>query len=152
MSAGTRKDPLPVFCFKVDLNLGGGGGAAAFFKSVTGLKYETETSDVKEGGVNGTTWKLVGATKWSNIVLKRGFTSDSELLSWRDGWMSGQKMTRVRGTITQLNSKLESVAEWSFEGGWPTKWELSELDASKNEVAIETLEIAHHGLTYKKLK
>jgi phage tail-like protein len=152
MSAGTRKDPLPTFCFKVDLNLGGGAGAAAFFKSVTGLKYETETSDVKEGGVNGTTWKLVGATKWSNIVLKRGFTSDSELLSWRDGWMSGQKMERARGTITQLNSKLESVAEWSFEGGWPAKWELSELDASKNEVAIETLEIAHHGLTYKKLK
>jgi hypothetical protein len=26
------------------------------------------------------------------------------------------------------------------------KWELSELDAAKNEVAIETLELAHEGL------
>jgi phage tail-like protein len=35
---------------------------------------------------------------------------------------------------------------WTFVRGWPVKWELSEFDASKNELAIETLEIAHEGL------
>ena len=38
------------------------------------------------------------------------------------------------------------LATWTFSRGWPVKWELSELDASKNEVSIETLEIAHEGL------
>jgi hypothetical protein len=28
------------------------------------------------------------------------------------------------------------------------KWELSELDASKSEVSIETLELAHEGLSF----
>jgi phage tail-like protein len=41
-------------------------------------------------------------------------------------------------------------AEWSFTRGWPTKWEVSELDASKSELSIETLEITHEGLKFKK--
>lgn len=143
---GSRNDPLPAFCFKVDLRLASGGTASAFFKTVSGLSYETEAVDLKVGGLNDSTWKLVGATKWKNLVFKRGFTADSELLTWRQQWMDASQMDRVDGTISQLNSKMETVATWTFKSGWPCKWELSEMDASKNEVAIETLEIAHHGL------
>jgi phage tail-like protein len=143
---GNRKDPLPVFCFKVTLT----GGMDAFFKSVTGLKYETESMPVREGGVNDTTFMLVGATKWSPLVLKNGFTNSSALLQWREEWMGGKKMTRLSGTITQLDTELKAKAEWQFTRGWPTKWELSELDASKSELSIETLEITHEGLKYSK--
>lgn len=145
----TRKDPLPAFLFKVNLNLQG-GSASAFFKTAGGLSVEVEAVPVKEGGVNNTTWQLVGGMKWKNIVLKRGFTADSEILQWRMDWMTGRQMVRVDGTIQQLAMDANTVvATWSFTGGFPVKWELSELDASKNEVAIETLEIAHHGLTYQ---
>lgn len=140
-----RRDPLPVFCFSVK-------GLNAFFKSVGGLKYETESIPVREGGVNDTTFMLVGATKWSPLVLKNGFTSSSELLKWREDWMSGRNLTRISGSITQMNTALEPVAQWDFVRGWPTKWEISELDASKSELAIETLEITHEGLKYTKLK
>ena len=140
-----RRDPLPVFCFSVK-------GLDAFFKSVSGLKYETESIPVREGGVNDTTFMLVGATKWAPLVLKNGFTSSSALLDWREQWMGGSKLTRVSGSITQLNTALEPVAQWDFFRGWPTKWEISEFDASKSELAIETLEITHEGLKYKKLK
>jgi len=58
-------------------------------------------------------------------------------------------MVRHSGKITQLDSALNPVCSWSFTGGFPVKWEISEFDASKNEVAIETLEIAHNGLTYQ---
>ncbi len=143
---GNRKDPLPVFCFKVTL----AGGMDAFFKSVTGLKYETETIPVREGGANDTTFMLVGATKWSPLVLKNGFTNSSALLEWREEWMGMQKLTRLSGTITQLDTELKPKAEWQFTRGWPTKWELSELDASKSELSIETLEITHEGLKYSK--
>ena len=142
-----RRDPLPVFCFNVKMT-----GITAFFKSVGGLKYETEAIPVREGGVNDTTFMLVGATKWSPLVLKNGFTSSSELLKWREEWMGGRKLTRVSGTITQLNTALEPVAQWDFFRGWPTKWELGELDASKSELSIETLEITHEGLKFTKLK
>jgi phage tail-like protein len=153
-SPGSRKDPLPAFLFKVALNLPS-GAATAFFKSVGGLSYETEAVELKEGGVNDRTHKLMGGSKWKNITLKRGFTSDSEILAWKDAWMSwqvngGKSPGRITsGTITQLSTDLKEVAEWTFVDGWPAKWELSEMDASKNEVAIETFEIAHAGLTYK---
>lgn len=150
-----RKDPLPVFCFKVDLKIPGGGNAEAFFKSVSGLKYETEVVPVREGGNNQTTYQLIGATKWSNLVLKQGFTGNSDLIKWREEWIkafAGGKFNRIpEGTITLLDTALNKKSEWTFYRGWPAKWEISEFDASKSELAIETLEIAHEGLTFKPL-
>ncbi|MCX5747999.1 MAG: phage tail protein [Proteobacteria bacterium] len=142
-----RKDPLPVFCFRVVLDLAGGSDVAvsAYFKSVSGLKYETESIPVKEGGTNDTTFMLVGATKWSPLTLKQGFTESSALLKWREEWIVGQG-TRIGGTIQQLDTALNVKSSWKFTRGWPTKWEISEFDASKSEVAIETLEITHEGL------
>ena len=147
--SANRKDPLPVFCFKVEVDLGGGAPAAAFFKSVSGIRYETEIVPVREGGANDTTFQLVGATKWSNIVLKQGFTGSSDLLRWREEWLNAKTMVRVpTGKIIQLNTKLDPVATWTFYRGWPHKWEMAEFDASKSELAIETLEIAHEGIKF----
>lgn len=154
VSPADRRDPLPVFCFKVDFKLPSGKVADAFFKSVSGLKYETEVVPVREGGQNQTTYQLIGATKWSNLVLKQGFTGSSSLLDWREEWLKafspggGASFRRVDGTITQLDTALKDVAKWSFRRGWPAKWEISEFDASKSELAIETLEIAHEGLQF----
>jgi phage tail-like protein len=143
---GDRKDPLPAFCFLVQMP-----GIQAFFKSVSGIKYETESVPVREGGANDTTFMLVGATKWSPLVMKNGFTTGSGLMRWRDQWMSGN-MLRLSGTIIQLNTAREPVAAWAFVRGWPTKWELSELDAAKSEVSIETLEVTHEGLKFQALR
>ena len=139
-----RNDPLPVFSFLVDLGMEG----QAFFKGVSGLRYETEVVPVRVGGVNDTTYNLVGATKWTNLVFKQGFTKSSSLIKWRQEWMQG-KMNRIGGTITQLDTALQPKAQWTFVRGWPCKWDIAEFDASKSELAIETLEIAHDGLTYK---
>lgn len=146
----TRIQPLPVFCFHVSLDFSGGATGVAFFKSVGGLKYETEVVPVREGGVNDTTWQLVGATKWSNLILKQGYTGSSKLLEWREAWLDREKdKVRINGTITQLDGNLCEKAKWKFVKGWPVKWELAELDATKSELAIETLEIAHHGLKWE---
>lgn len=144
-----RKDPLPVFCFLVKID---GLEGEVFFKSVSGLRYETEIVPVREGGQNATTFQLVGATKWSNIVLKQGFTKESAgakgLLFWRDSWLGPRGGKRANGTITLLNTALKPETSWTFKRGWPVKWEISEFDASKSELAIETLEIAHEGITF----
>jgi phage tail-like protein len=151
MADDNRNDPLPVFCFWVQLNITGHGTDHMFFKSVSGLKMETEVIPVREGGANNTTFQLPGATKWSNIVLKQGFTKGSGLVAWRQEWIQG-KMTRIAsGTITQLNTAKQPQATWTFYNGWPCKWEIAEFDASKSELAIETLEIAHDGITFGSL-
>ncbi len=147
----TRRDPYLAFCFRVtiqgDANL---NDTTGLFKSAGGLAIETEVVDFKEGGVNTMTHKLVGGTKFKNIVLKRGF-SGSEFTKWIGLWQAeSKKPSRVTGTIDQLDTKGQVMATWKFTGGWPCKWELSEFDASKNEVSIETLEIAHSGITRTK--
>ncbi len=145
-----RHDPLPVFCFRVVVDQ---IKEVAFFKSVSGLKAEIETIPVREGGQNATTFQLVGATKWSNIVLKRGFTKDSGakgMMNWCNSWI-GQAGARSKGVITLLNTALQEEAEWTFHNGIPVKWDVGEFDASKSELAIETLEIAHEGITFRQL-
>jgi phage tail-like protein len=162
MSAATRRDPLPVFCFKVQISIEGHKKAEAYFKSVSGLKYESEVVDYKEGGLNTTTHRLVGPIKWPNLVLKHGFTGTGpdaySLLNWRIAWlddkplpMGGQPLKRAHGAIIQLRHDLTEVCQWTFRDGWPCKWEGPEYDGGKNELAIETLEIAHHGLEFTKL-
>ncbi|HET7502466.1 MAG TPA: phage tail protein [Kofleriaceae bacterium] len=147
----TRKDPLPVFAFFVQIPKITSDNDHMFFKSVSGLRYETEIVPVRAGGVNDTTFNLVGATKWSPLVLKQGFTKGSKLLEWRQGWIDGSAMTRLDGSIIQLDTAMNKMAQWDFKRGWPSKWEMAEFDASKNELAIETLEIAHDGLVFKAL-
>jgi phage tail-like protein len=147
-TSADRNDPLPVFSFLVELSI---GGNQAFFKGVSGIRYETESVPVRAGGVNNTTYNLVGAVKWANLVFKQGFTKSSQMMKWREDWMVGKTMSRYPGTITMLDTALKAQAQWSFTRGWPCKWDISELDASKSEIAIESLEIAHDGLTYKAL-
>ena len=143
----TRRDPYLAFCFRVTITDAGLNESTGLFKSVSGLEVETEVVDFKEGGVNDMTHKLVGGTKFKNIVLKRGF-SGNEFANWWKQWQApSAKPQRVSGTIEQLDTQGGVKAAWQFVGGWPCKYEVSEFDASKNEVTIETLEIAHQGLT-----
>lgn len=147
-----RRDPLPVFCFRVELKIPDHDPAVAFFKSVSGLKYEAEVVDYRQGGVNVSTSRLVGAVKWPNLVLKRGFSKSYELLAWRESWLNDSKsakLKRASGSIIQLSSDLKDVCRWKFTRAWPCKWEGPEYDGSKSELAIETLEIAHEGLEFE---
>ena len=143
-----RKDPLPVFCFHVSIPKLMSDNDHVFFKSVSGLRYETEVVPVRAGGVNDTTFNLPGATKWSPLVLKQGFMSGSRLLDWRQKWITGENMTRMDGSIIQLNTAMQPMAQWDFSNGWPSKWEMGDFDASKNELAIESIEICHDGLKF----
>jgi phage tail-like protein len=117
-NTGKRRDPLPTFCFLVDLKIGD-AAEQAFFKSVSGLSYEAEVVEVREGGVNDTTFKLVGPMKWKNLVFKQGFVAlkpqqPSSLLNWREQWMTGEKMVRSTGKITMLDTALTEMATWTF--------------------------------------
>ena len=140
--SGSRRDPLTTFLFGLkitDLSVDYNDGTA-IFRSVGGLKTDTEVVDYQEGGVTAFTRKVIGVTKWSNIILKQGFTGDNKLWAWRDN------PRRVNGTIYQLGPELKPICRWEFRNGYPVKWEGPDFDATKNELAIETIEIAHEGL------
>jgi len=50
-------------------------------------------------------------------------------------------------TISLLNEEHEPVMIWNINNAWPTKITSPDMKASGNEAAIETLELAHEGIT-----
>jgi phage tail-like protein len=142
MPASQRDDPYKVFNFLVEID----NVTRAFFKEVSGLESETAVIEYRAGSdKTNTVRKLPGLTKYANIVLRRGITQDAELWNWRKAIVDGQ-VDRRNGAIVLLDDELNAVVRWSFRDGWICKWEGPALNASANEIAIETIEIAHEGL------
>jgi phage tail-like protein len=119
------------------------GITEGIFQSVDGLNSETEIIEHRHTGPKGNLIinKIPGALKWGNITLKRGITDDKKI---EDGQIEAN---RKNGTITLYAPDLSPVAKYSFVKAWPTKWNASTLDSTQNAMAIETLELAHEGLT-----
>ena len=90
------------------------------------------------------TRKLPGLTRYANIVLRHGITRP-ELWDWRKNIVDGNP-DRRNGSIKLLDDQRNEVLRWNFRDGWICKWEGPTLNAKSNEVAIETIEIAHEGL------
>ena len=125
------------------------GITEGIFKEVTGLDSETEVVEHRVTGKNGNliVHKVPGALKWSNIVLRRGLTDDRKLHDWREKIEKGQiEANRKNGSVTLYSPDQKVVAKYTFKKGWPCKFKGPVLDAAKNEIAIEELEIAHEGL------
>jgi phage tail-like protein len=140
MAPPQRNDPYEAFNFLVEIE----GVARAAFSEVSGLESETAVIEYRSGAEN-VMRKLPGLTKFRNIVLRRGVTQDRELWDWRQSIVEGNP-DRRNGSIILLDDMRTEVVRWNFRNGWPCKWEGPALNAKANEVAIETLEIAHEGL------
>jgi len=138
---GQRVDPFRNFNFLVELD----GIAQASFTECSGLGSHTEVIENREGGDNITPRKLPGMTKYSNIVLKWGLADDRDLYDWHREVVTGG-IRRRNGSIVLLDRAGAEVARWNFFAAWPAKWDAADLTAEGNDIAIETLELAHEGV------
>ena len=86
--------------------------------------------------------KLPGLTKYTNITLKWGLTDSRELYDWYRDVVNG-KIERKSGSIILLDLEGNEKVRWNFFEAWPTKWDGPDFTAKGNDVAIETLELAH---------
>ena len=139
--ATQRDDPYLVQNFLVEID----GIAVAKFAEVSGLGVTIDVIEYRDGSENITVRKLPGLARYSNITLKRGIIGDLSLWQWLRAVRQGEAQRRD-GSIVLLNERREEVLRIQFRRGWPCKWEGPTLNASGNEVAIETLEICHEGL------
>ncbi len=142
MPDGKRNDPYGQFNFLIEID----GVVKGGFSEASGLSTDTNMIEYREGAEQqGTTRKLPGLMKYNNIVLKRGWTKDKSLWTWRKKVIDG-KTQRNSGSIVLLDEARNEALRWNFREGWPSKWEGPALNAKTSEVAVETLEIAHEGL------
>jgi len=163
---GQRLDPSPAFKFYVEVL----GVFVAEFTECTGLGVEREVKKQREGGTNDFEWILPGQVTYTNIVLKRGITYSRELWRWfQHGTLDGRvfgpsavpgagfavaalakrgirlphgtNMSIILGTVDGRKAK-----HWDVIGAVPVKWTGPDLNSGSDQVAVETLELAHHGL------
>ena len=138
MATGQRVDPYRNFSFLVEID----GITQAGFSDCSGFGANTDPIEYREGGETKTVRKLPGLTKYTNITLKWGLTDSRELYDWYKDVVNG-KIERKSGSIILLDLEGNEAMRWNFFEAWPTKWDGPDFTAKGNDVAIETLEIAH---------
>jgi phage tail-like protein len=130
-------DPYRGYRFRIELDDVERGG----FQECSGLDFSQDPIEYREGPDPLYPRKLPGLTKYSNITLKWGITKDEELWDWRDRALKGT-IERKNGSIILVDDEGNDKTRWDFEAGWPAKWTGPTFNATANEVAVETLEIA----------
>lgn len=145
-------DPFGNYYFALSLKLDGADPCeVGHFMECSGLKSTAEVFEIEEGGLNGRTHKRPGRSTWDNLVLRYATSASTFLLEWRDAYLQdkfeGRKKTS--GAITLYDNTGEAVRTYEFVNAWPVSWEGPSFNAGSSELAIETLEIAHEGLTIK---
>jgi phage tail-like protein len=146
---------------------GPSAGMIGTFAEVSGLNAEMETEEYREGGRNIGPHKFIKWGKYPNLVFKRGVTPNTDIWDWYYQVLYGdQSVLRKNGIVVLTDRSAPGaigaatratpgltglarlpVAVWSFNNGLPEKLQGPSLNAKSNEIAIETLEIVHEGLT-----
>jgi phage tail-like protein len=144
-ATGIRVDPYLAFNFFVEIQGIRSGG----FSEVSGLQSETETQEYAEGGLNHYVHRFAGQTRYPPLVLKHGLTSSDGLWAWRQKVIQG-KIIRLNGTIYLLNEMRVPSIWWNFKNAFPTKWSGPDLRAGSSDIAFESIELVHEGLSRPK--
>ena len=142
-SAQSATWPLPKFYFSVDIP---GVGDDLRFQEVTGLDAEAQVIDYRAGASKAfSTIKMPGVVKYGNVTLKKGvFVKDSKF--W--DWFSERKLNQIKRrtvTIKLMDESGKPTMTWTLANALPTKITSTDLKSDGNEIAVESMEIAHEG-------
>ncbi len=135
--------PIPKFHFRVEW-----AGNDVGFQEVTGLSLETQFIEYRAG--NDSTFftqKVPGLKKNSNITLKKGlFHGDNAFWDWfQDVQTNPERRETV--TISLLDEEGNPVFVWTIVNAFPVKVSAPDLKSDANEIAVESIELAHEGIT-----
>jgi phage tail-like protein len=145
MPTGDRNDPFNARNFRVEVD----GIRTEGLLTVLGIEADVTGGDYREGNEKLFIFsprKLPGEAKFTNIVLKRGMTSDLSSWEWMQETLDG-KLTRKAMSVALLSDAGAEVLRFNFRETWPVKWSGPILNAETSDIAIETLEIAHEGFS-----
>lgn len=119
----------------------------ARFQSVSGLSVEYDYETFKEGGENRFEHKLPVRTKYSDMILKRGMLVGSNVFNWFFDAFNNRSFSPTDVIIILMNEKSEPLRAWNVAHAIPKRWQLNDLNANENTIAIETLELSYRYFT-----
>lgn len=139
--------PIPKFHFSVEW-----GGNDIGFQEVSGLEMETQFIEYRPGDdPTYITQKIPGLKKHGNITLKKGvYEGDDAFWEWfQDVQTNIERREDIN--ISLLDEEGSPVVSWLVHNCFPIKISGPDLKSDANEIAIESLELAHEGfeVTYE---
>jgi phage tail-like protein len=141
--------PPAAFAFKVAF-IGSEDISDTSFQDVSGIKATIETETYKELGENGFEYQLPKPATYTNLVLKRGVAStNSPLVLWCKSIFENELsiFEPMEIMVSLIDENKEPKRAWSFSNAFPVSWEVEAFNSSKNEVAIEKIELSYNFLT-----
>ena len=136
---------MPKFSFEVDF---GDGLARASFQEVSGLDVESQIIEYRHG--NSPLFspiRMPGMTKYGNVTMNRGiFVSDNEFWDLQTQ-VTMNTIKRRTIVIKLLDESGKAAMTWTLENAWPTKITATDMKSDGNEIAVDTIEIAHEKMT-----
>lgn len=120
------------------------------FTEVSGLSVEMGTEEVPEGGENRFIQKYPTQAKYPELVLKRGLLLNSEIVNWVRECIEDYRIQPKNVDIKLLNEQHQPLVTWHLVNAYPTRWSVSDLNASNNAVSIETLQLYYQYFTVDK--
>ncbi len=130
-------DHIGNFNFRVEIE----GVTQGSFAEVSGLDSETEVVEYQDGD-DIILRKRPGRTRYSNIVLKWGYSQSDELWKWRKAVVDGRVERKAGSIILMGDDGATEIGRFNFFEAWPCKWTFGPLDGQANETMIEVLELA----------
>ena len=116
------------------------------FREVSGLSGNLEMKTYNEGGNNGYMVQIPSEVRWPNLVLSRGVIDSNAMWSWFEDVTLGI-IQRKTLTIMMLDRDRTPAMWWTVTGAIPVKWTGPTLNGMSDEVASESLELAHQGIS-----
>lgn len=135
------KQPFGAFNFRVDV--ADEDETLALFQEVTGLSASIEVTDLKEGGVNSTTHKLIGHASYGNVTLKRGLV-DNKFMQWVNDVLNGQVYRK--DIFITISDESGSSITYKLLRTLPVKWNGPDLNVMQDSIATESIELAVEGM------
>ena len=118
------------------------------FSEVGGLSLDLQTEDIIAGGDNGYTIRLPKPPKAKNLTLKRALAAaPPDIIDWARDALENFNFSTKTVIVSIVDFGERPVKTWNFKKAYPVKLAVSDLSASKNEIVIETLELAYQGFT-----
>jgi phage tail-like protein len=139
--------------FHFTVSIGDYSSSDSSFQEVSGLEVSMEVDELREGGENRFMHQLPTGVKQKRLTLKRGVAPlDSPLVKWCKSTLEGGLSVKIKPapvTVKLLDAQINPLRTWSFVNAYPVRWEIDSFNSTKNEVALETIELAYQMLQRK---
>jgi phage tail-like protein len=107
-----------------------------------------DVEEVREGNERArSSRKYPSLPRFTNLILRRGFTGTLELYQWWKLAADGNPDSRQTITIHLLNDDRNQAASWRIDGAFPVSYTFSPLNSLDGSALVETLEVSCDSVT-----